>query len=65
MGSGGSMVARLKLKEIDGRAPQGVNAAALRLEQAFVRLCGVSKNCHPHQNRAEPRKIAGDIQFFG
>ena len=23
-GSGGSMVARLKLKEIDGRAPQGV-----------------------------------------
>ena len=23
--SGGSMVARLKLKEIDGRAPQGVN----------------------------------------
>jgi hypothetical protein len=31
MGSGGSMVARLKLKEIDGRAPQGVNAVALRL----------------------------------
>ena len=28
LGSGGSMVARLKLKEIDGRAPQGVNAAA-------------------------------------
>jgi hypothetical protein len=25
LGSGGSMVARLKLKEIDGRAPQGVN----------------------------------------
>jgi hypothetical protein len=24
LGSGGSMVARLKLKEIDGRAPQGV-----------------------------------------
>ena len=33
LGSGGSMVARLKLKEIDGRAPQGVNgyAVALRL----------------------------------
>ena len=29
LGSGGSMVARLKLKEIDGRAPQGVNAAAI------------------------------------
>jgi hypothetical protein len=28
MGSGGSMVARLKLKEIDGRAPQGVNAVS-------------------------------------
>ena len=25
LGSGGSMVARLKLKEIDGRAPPGVN----------------------------------------
>ncbi|KAL1990513.1 hypothetical protein VTN49DRAFT_6352 [Thermomyces lanuginosus] len=24
LGSGGSMVARLKLKEIDGRAPQGL-----------------------------------------
>jgi hypothetical protein len=31
LGSGGSMVARLKLKEIDGRAPQGVKAATLRL----------------------------------
>ncbi len=32
LGSGGSMVARLKLKEIDGRAPQGVNVAVtLRL----------------------------------
>jgi hypothetical protein len=36
LGSGGSMVARLKLKEIDGRAPQGVKnittaAVALRL----------------------------------
>jgi hypothetical protein len=28
LGSGGSMVARLKLKEIDGRAPQGVKASA-------------------------------------
>ena len=28
MGSGGSMVARLKLKEIDGRAPQGVEPVA-------------------------------------
>src|SRR6201996_9009299 len=27
LGSGGSMVARLKLKEIDGRAPPGVNYA--------------------------------------
>jgi hypothetical protein len=26
LGSGGSMVARLKLKEIDGRAPPGVNS---------------------------------------
>ena len=34
LGSGGSMVARLKLKEIDGRAPQGVKhiaVATLRL----------------------------------
>ncbi|KAJ5710235.1 hypothetical protein N7493_009345 [Penicillium malachiteum] len=29
LGSGGSMVARLKLKEIDGRAPQGVEPAGL------------------------------------
>ncbi len=28
LGSGGSMVARLKLKEIDGRAPPGVELAA-------------------------------------
>ena len=28
LGSGGSMVARLKLKEIDGRAPQEVEPAA-------------------------------------
>ena len=33
LGSGGSMVARLKLKDIDGRAPPGVNylPRALRL----------------------------------
>ena len=29
LGSGGSMVARLKLKEIDGRAPPGVNQTAV------------------------------------
>ncbi len=29
LGSGGSMVARLKLKGIDGRAPPGVEPAAL------------------------------------
>ena len=28
LGSGGSMVARLKLKEIDGRAPPGVEVEA-------------------------------------
>ena len=28
LGSGASMVARLKLKEIDGRAPPGVELAA-------------------------------------
>jgi len=28
LGSGGSMVARLKLKRIDGRAPPGVEFAA-------------------------------------
>ena len=28
LGSGGSMVARLKLKRIDGRAPPGVELAA-------------------------------------
>ena len=28
LGSGGSMVARLNLKEIDGRAPPGVEPAA-------------------------------------
>ena len=31
LGSGGSMVARLKLKGIDGRAPPGVNAVTLHL----------------------------------
>ena len=35
LGSGGSMVARLKLKEIDGRAPPGVDCAA-PLQQAVV-----------------------------
>ena len=35
MGSGGSMVARLKLKEIDGRAPQGVSRSTLRLKQSL------------------------------
>jgi hypothetical protein len=29
LGSGGSMVARLKLKGIDGRAPPGVNVTCL------------------------------------
>jgi hypothetical protein len=28
LGSGGSMLARVKLKEIDGRAPPGVEPAA-------------------------------------
>ena len=39
LGSGGSMVARLKLKEIDGRAPQGVNAtqAAVALRRTAAR----------------------------
>ena len=40
LGSGGSMVARLKLKDIDGRAPPGVNhlprALRLRAVPAFV-----------------------------
>src|ERR1700688_2116273 len=31
LGSGGSMVARLKLKEIDGRAPPGVNIVTLHI----------------------------------
>ena len=31
LGSGGSMVARLKLKEIDGRAPPGVRQIAILL----------------------------------
>ena len=39
LGSGGSMVARLKLKDIDGRAPPGVKSttATLRLEQCRPR----------------------------
>ena len=38
LGSGGSMVARLKLKDIDGRAPPGVNhlPQALRLKAVPV-----------------------------
>jgi hypothetical protein len=39
LGSGGSMVARLKLKEIDGRAPPGVNLTSqltLRLRAAVT-----------------------------
>jgi hypothetical protein len=34
LGSGGSMVARLKLKEIDGRAPPGVKYAVTLLYKA-------------------------------
>ena len=34
LGSGGSMVARLKLKGIDGRAPPGVNAVTLHRKAA-------------------------------
>ena len=33
LGSGGSMVARLKLKGIDGRAPPGVNTLLLSRKQ--------------------------------
>ena len=39
LGSGGSMVARLKLKDIDGRAPPGVNSfASLRLRSGIARV---------------------------
>jgi len=36
LGSGGSMVARLKLKGIDGRAPPGVNNALCCFTQALL-----------------------------
>lgn len=41
LGSGGSMVARLKLKEIDGRAPQGVKP--LQLAAATLRRTAARK----------------------
>ena len=36
LGSGGSMVARLKLKEIDGRAPPGVNITDIALSSQKI-----------------------------
>src|SRR2546423_6507745 len=36
LGSGGSMVARLKLKEIDGRAPPGVNVLQCVLQLSLL-----------------------------
>ena len=36
LGSGGSMVARLKLKEIDGRAPPGVKIPEIRAVHAVL-----------------------------
>ena len=44
LGSGGSMVARLKLKEIDGRAPQGVNSQPFRAlrQPPLIRVVVVS-----------------------
>ena len=41
LGSGGSMVAKLKLKGIDGRAPPGVEPAA---------LCGSTRGDSPGPN---------------
>jgi hypothetical protein len=49
LGSGGSMVARLKLKEIDGRAPQGVKQTAkpqsLCAEKQPERVGGAWNKC--------------------
>jgi hypothetical protein len=43
LGSGGSMVARLKLKEIDGRAPPGVNLTEqLQVTSCRSQLCASS-----------------------
>ena len=36
LGSGGSMVARLKLKEIDGRAPPGKSFLSLNFERFYL-----------------------------
>ena len=38
LGSGGSMVARLKLKEIDGRAPPGVNRSSSAPNSSPIRV---------------------------
>ena len=45
LGSGGSMVARLKLKGIDGRAPPGVNVA---IGSAPVRGWDLAHPVHEH-----------------
>ena len=39
LGSGGSMVARLKLKGIDGRAPPGVNVSIIVTVFSRSQLC--------------------------
>ena len=44
LGSGGSMVARLKLKGIDGRAPPGVNDKPSALRQS-----GAGALCPPRE----------------
>ena len=62
LGSGGSMVARLKLKGIDGRAPPGVNrslAAAALLLKAARKGEVVVRFASPH-NRGRHAQIAGN-----
>ena len=44
LGSGGSMVARLKLKGIDGRAPPGAEPAALRLNLSQMGKLAMSRH---------------------
>jgi hypothetical protein len=57
------MRARLKLKEIDGRAPQGVNAVTPRQKATLLRVCECPLNNAIRTKLDGPRQIAGNVRF--
>ncbi|KAI0804184.1 hypothetical protein GGR55DRAFT_691057 [Xylaria sp. FL0064] len=66
LGSGGSMVARLKLKEIDGRAPPGVNstAAAVSAPESMAYVLGRTRVTLTETASTSLVEILGALQLL-